>query len=75
MLLIWAGATRHETWGILGAIDDDDQARIESLVEDFRYMKIPGGHEIHMRQPERYIEEIISFVESLLVEGRLEVSA
>ena len=51
MLLIRAHASRHETWGLIGAIDDSDLERIVSLVNDLQYVQIPGRHEIHMDQP------------------------
>ena len=65
MLLMRADASRHEIWGLLGAIDDNDLERIVSLVDDLQYVQIPGGHEIHMVQPERYINEVIKFVDTL----------
>lgn len=71
MLLLWAHATRHVTWGILGALDESDLQRIIPLVADFRYIDIPGAHEIHMVQPQRYIEEVIKFVDDLGDENKL----
>lgn len=71
MLLLRANASRHETWGLLGAIDDDDLERIVSLVEDLKYVQIPGGHEIHMAQPRRYIEELLTFVDDLRAQNKL----
>jgi pimeloyl-ACP methyl ester carboxylesterase len=65
MLMLWAHATRHETWGILGALDESDLQRIIALVDDFQYVDIPGAHEIHQVQPQRYIDEIIKFVDNL----------
>jgi pimeloyl-ACP methyl ester carboxylesterase len=71
MLLLRASATRHETWGLLGAIDDSDLQRIVSLVDGLKYVHIPGGHEIHMVQPRRYIDELTSFVDDLVAQNRL----
>jgi pimeloyl-ACP methyl ester carboxylesterase len=65
MLLLWAGGTRHETWGLLGAMDANDLERVVSLVDDLKTVEIPGGHEIHMLQPDRYIEEITQFADDL----------
>ncbi len=65
MLLLRAYASRHETWGLLGAIDDNDLQRITALVSDLKCVEIPGGHEIHMLQPRRYIEELTTFVDNL----------
>jgi pimeloyl-ACP methyl ester carboxylesterase len=71
MLLMRADASRHETWGLLGAIDDDDLERIVSLVDDLQVIQISGGHEIHMVKPKRYIDELVKFVNDLRAEGRL----
>lgn len=67
MLLMRGDASRHETWGLLGAIDDNDLQCITSLVENLKVVQIPGGHEIHMVQPERYIEELTRFVDDLKI--------
>jgi pimeloyl-ACP methyl ester carboxylesterase len=71
MLLLWAGGYRHETWGLVGAMDEEDLARVVSLVDDLQVVKIPGGHEIHMLKPERYNDEIEKFVARLRDEGKL----
>lgn len=71
VLLLWAHATRHETWGIIGALDENDLQRMIALVDDLRYVDIPGGHEIHMVQPQRYIDEIYQFVEDLRRDNKL----
>jgi hypothetical protein len=71
MLLLRANASRHEIWGLLGAIDDDDLELVVSLVEDLQVVQISSGHEIHMVQPQRYIDEITNFVDNLLDENKL----
>jgi pimeloyl-ACP methyl ester carboxylesterase len=71
MLLMRADASRHETWGLLGAIDDNDLVRIVSLVDDLKVVAVPGGHEIHMVQPKRYTHELIKFVDDLRAMGKL----
>jgi len=71
MLLMRADAYRHETWGLLGAIDDKDLERIVSLVDDLQCIQISSGHEIHLVQPQRYIDEIIKFVDNLRDENKL----
>lgn len=71
MLLLRADGPRHETWGLLGAIDDNDLERIVSLVDDLKVVQIPGVHEIHMVQPKRYKDELIKFVDDLRAEGKL----
>lgn len=71
MLLIGASASRHETWGLLGAMDDDDLERIVSLVDDLQCVQIPGRHEIHMLQPQRYVDELTKFVNDLQAKNKL----
>jgi pimeloyl-ACP methyl ester carboxylesterase len=71
MLLLRGDAYRHETWGLVGAIDDEDLERIVSLVDDLQCVQIAGGHETHMLQPQRYIDEIIKFVDRLRDEDKL----
>ena len=71
MLLLWAHGTRHETWGLVGAMDENDLQRVIGLVDDLQCVEIPGAHEIHMVQPQRYIEEVMKFVERLRRENKL----
>jgi pimeloyl-ACP methyl ester carboxylesterase len=70
-LLLRADAYRHETWGLIGAIDDQDLERIVSLVDDLECIQISGGHEIHLVQPQRYIDEMVKFVDNLRDENKL----
>jgi pimeloyl-ACP methyl ester carboxylesterase len=65
MLLMRANSTRHETWGLLGAMDNDDLVRVVMHVKDLQYVQIPGRHEIHIEQPQRYVDELIKFVDDL----------
>lgn len=75
MLLMRAHASRHETWGLLGAIDDSDLERIVSLVPDLHYVQIPGRHEIHMVHPQQYIAELLKFVADLQEKNKLPPSS
>ena len=71
MLLLWAHATRLETWGIIGALDESDLQQIIALVDDFQYIDIPGAHEMHMVHPRKYIDEVTKFVDNLRVNNKL----
>jgi pimeloyl-ACP methyl ester carboxylesterase len=71
MLLLRAGAYRHETWGLVGAMDDKDLERVVALVDDLQCVQIPGAHEIHLVQPQRYIDEVMKFVDHLRDENKL----
>ncbi|MCA9961574.1 MAG: alpha/beta hydrolase, partial [Anaerolineales bacterium] len=70
-LLLWAGGYRHETWGLVGAMDKNDMERVVSLVSDLQCVEIPGAHEIHMVQPQRYIDELTRFVDGLKAQNKL----
>jgi pimeloyl-ACP methyl ester carboxylesterase len=65
MLLLRADTYRHETWGLIGAIDDQDLEKTISLVDNLEVVQIESRHEIHMLQPQRYIDEVTEFVSRL----------
>ncbi len=71
MLLMRADAYRHEIWGLVGAIDDNDLERIESIVDDLTHVRIPGGHEIHLVHPGGYIDALTKFVDDLRARKKL----
>jgi pimeloyl-ACP methyl ester carboxylesterase len=71
VLLLRADSYRHETWGLVGAMDDNDLERVVSLVGDLKCVQISGGHEIHIAQPTRYINELTSFVDDLRDKNKL----
>lgn len=71
MLLLRANASQHETWGLLGAISDDDLARVQELVTDLEYVQIPGRHDLHVDKPEEYIAVVNRFVDGLVTNGKL----
>jgi pimeloyl-ACP methyl ester carboxylesterase len=63
MLLLQASWSRDKTWGLLGAMDDQDVGKIRSLVKDVRYAHIDSGHGIHIGEPQWYLEQVNSFLE------------
>ena len=71
MLLLHAPWSRHENWGLLGAMDDSDVERVRSLVKDFHYAKIESGHAIHLENPEAFLNEFFRFTDKLAAEGKL----
>jgi pimeloyl-ACP methyl ester carboxylesterase len=62
MLLLQASWSRDKTWGLLGAMDEPDVKKIQSLVKDIRYAHIDYGHGIHIGEPGWYLEQVSSFV-------------
>jgi len=65
MLLLQASWSRHKTWGLVGAMDDIDVQKIQSLVKNIRYAHIESGHAIHFVKPNWYLEQVHSFVDGL----------
>ena len=65
MLLLQANWSRHPTWGLLGAMDERDVKKIQSLVKDIHYAQIKSGHGIHVGEPEWYIDQVNSFVRTI----------
>ena len=43
-------------------MDDEDVARLKSLVPGCTYKKITSGHMIHFEEPEVYVETVLDFV-------------
>jgi pimeloyl-ACP methyl ester carboxylesterase len=63
MLLLQANWSRDERWGLLGAMDDRDAQKIQSLVKDIQYAHIDSGHGIHIGEPKWYLEQVSNFLE------------
>ncbi len=75
MLLLRVPAQRHATWGLLGALDDQDVQRVAALVPDLKCAEVAGAHEIHMTLPQRYIDELLAFVDDLRARHKLNPEA
>ena len=65
MLLLKATSFRHATWGLIGALDEEDVQRIRHLVQNLRVAEIKSGHEVHIGKPQIYLEEVFRFVDGL----------
>jgi len=52
-------------------MDDNDLERVVALVDDLQCVPISGGHEIHIVQPRRYIDELTKFVDDLRDKNKL----
>lgn len=61
MLVLHANWFRHPKFGLVGAMDDKDAARILELVPQAQYKKIPANHVIHMFEPEKFVEAVETF--------------
>lgn len=61
VLVLHANWFRHPKYGLVGAMDDQDAARIQELVPQAQYRKIPANHVIHMFEPEKFVEAVETF--------------
>jgi pimeloyl-ACP methyl ester carboxylesterase len=61
LLVLHADWHRFPQHGLVGAMDDDDAARIKQLVPHSEYERIPANHVIHMFKPERFVEAVSAF--------------
>ncbi len=62
MLLLQANWFWHDELGLVGGMDDNDVARVKSLVPHLRYVRVDSGHAIHLEKPKDYIRELTNFV-------------
>jgi pimeloyl-ACP methyl ester carboxylesterase len=65
VLYLHANWSRDPKWGLLGASDDRDVERVKTLVKDLRVVRVDSPHEVHMSEPQRYVREVTSFLDSL----------
>jgi pimeloyl-ACP methyl ester carboxylesterase len=61
LLVMHADWFRHPAYGLVGARDDRDAARIQGLVPQARYVSIHANHVIHTFAPARFVEEVTRF--------------
>jgi pimeloyl-ACP methyl ester carboxylesterase len=65
VLLIQASCSRDETWGILGALDDEGVEKIRSLVKDLKHVKVEAQHDVHLSKPKVFIPVVAEFLDEL----------
>jgi pimeloyl-ACP methyl ester carboxylesterase len=61
LLVLHANWFRHPKYGLVGALDDDDAKRIQALVPQAEYRKIPANHVIHVYKPPEFVQAIEEF--------------
>lgn len=64
VLVLHANWFRHPKYGLVGAMDDRDAARIQTLVPHAQYKRIPANHVIHMFDPEGFVQAVEEFTEA-----------
>lgn len=65
ILVLHANWHRYQKYGLVGAMDDQDAARIQQLAPQSQYRKITANHVIHAYKPAAYIEAIETFGNSI----------
>ena len=65
LLLIHAYWSRHETWGLLGALDNNDVDRICSIVKDIKVVQVNAMHDVHLAKPKIFIKVVNEYLQSL----------
>ena len=61
VLILHANWFRHPRYGLVGAMDDRDAERIQTLAPHAQYKKIPANHVIHVFEPEKFVREVEAF--------------
>lgn len=61
LLILHADWHRYEKHGLVGAMDDNDAARIQQLAPHAKYQKISANHVIHMYRSKEFIAAIVDF--------------
>jgi len=64
-LLIQAKWSRDETWGLLGAIDDKDVEKIQSIVKNLKVVKVNSFHDVHLAKPKIFIKVVNDYLKLL----------
>ncbi len=69
VLLIHAKWSRDEHWGLLGAMDDEDAARIRANVQRLTHVKVDSFHDVHLSKPKTFIKVVDGFLNGLQTEA------
>ena len=71
LLVLHADWHRSERYGLVGAMDDDDAARIRQLAPHVQYRRISANHVIHMFKPREFVAAVLDFAQSVPRAGRV----
>jgi len=72
VIVLHANWFRHPDYGLVGAMDDEDARRIQELVPQAQYLKIPANHVIHRYKAEAFNQAIVDFATQNGILQRLE---
>ncbi|MDD5569081.1 MAG: alpha/beta hydrolase [Candidatus Pacebacteria bacterium] len=62
VLLIQARWSRHKTWGLMGALDDEDAGKISAIVKNVKVVKVNAIHDVHLAQPKTFIKAVNDYL-------------
>jgi pimeloyl-ACP methyl ester carboxylesterase len=65
VLLLHANWFRHQQYGLVGAMDDEDAARV-CAITNCHYIRVDSEHVIHTEQPRIFIHRVEEFVKNNL---------
>lgn len=65
LLVLHADWFRDPRWGLVGAMDGDDAARVQALVPRARYKRVAANHVIHYFKPRIFVRELEQFAATL----------
>jgi hypothetical protein len=65
VLLIQASWSRHETWGLLGALEDKDVEKVSSIVKDLKCVKVNSIHDVHLAKPKIFTKVVNDYLGNL----------
>ena len=65
LLVLHADWHRFPAHGLVGAMDDEDAARIRDLVPHCQYRRIHANHVIHMFRPGRFVAAVEDFTRTI----------
>ena len=69
MLVLHGDWFRHPKYGLVGAMDDQDAARIQALVPWAQYKKITGAnHVIHLFKSAEFVEAVETFAAQIEIQ-------
>lgn len=71
VLLIHAFWSRHYSWGLLGALDENDVNRIKSNLKNVQVIKVNAMHDVHLSKPKKFIEVVDDFLDDLNFENEM----
>ncbi|MEO3875233.1 hypothetical protein ABGB18_41155 [Nonomuraea sp. B12E4] len=69
LLVLHADWRRLPSHGLIGAMDDQDAARIAQLAPHSRYQRIHANHVIHMFKPHRFVTAADTFLREMTPAG------